>query len=502
MPTIVYPFFDDMENSVLTHANWLSSSWELDDNACSGDSIWTDSPWGNYPYWVNLGSSGRFNSSLTLAGNIELPADPQAHPQLMFQHHYEIGSDWGYVEISENDGHTWDTRATFRGTQPDCRDTSVDLSGYFGRQIRIRFRLWGGASSGYDGWYVDDVRISDDTAVIVKPSIYVTPAEFSVPLLVDSSISETLSIRNEGDGHLTFVILEAVGGGSLTTASSMIRDTEDVSELKGVLKPKEAVSKGDEHAAKAAATLDGNQLDSFTKVDVPWVTENPISGIVPPGDTAEVVVTFDAGGLDRGSYHAYLVIMNNDPDSDVIVVELHLSVNPPGSFSLLAPPDEDTISLPDTLYWERAIDPDPGDTVRYDVWLSTEPDFSNSVVKVDSLVDSSTSITCLPTGSAWYWKVRAYDQLAAERWSNQSWSFEFVSVCCQIRGDVDHSGSIDVADLTYLVSYLFKGGASPPCEEEGNVDGLCGHAGPIDVADLTYLVDYLYRGGDPPPPCP
>ncbi len=77
--------------------------------------------------------------------------------------------------------------------------------------------------------------------------------------------------------------------------------------------------------------------------------------------------------------------------------------------------------------------------------------------------------------------------------------------CCQNRGNADGvigvGGPIDVADLSYLVDYLFRGGAEPPCFEEGNVDGLTGPGGGIDVADLSYLVDYLFRGGPEPPPC-
>jgi hypothetical protein len=78
--------------------------------------------------------------------------------------------------------------------------------------------------------------------------------------------------------------------------------------------------------------------------------------------------------------------------------------------------------------------------------------------------------------------------------------------CCANRGNTDGiigvGGPIDVADLTYLVDYLFVSGPVPPCDEEGNVDGIVGVAGPIDIADLTYLVDYLFQAGTPPPPCP
>ncbi len=77
--------------------------------------------------------------------------------------------------------------------------------------------------------------------------------------------------------------------------------------------------------------------------------------------------------------------------------------------------------------------------------------------------------------------------------------------CCQNRGNVDGviggGGPVDVADLSYLVDFLFKAGPPPPCTEEGNVDGIIGVGGPIDVADLSYLVDYLFQGGPPPPAC-
>jgi len=69
--------------------------------------------------------------------------------------------------------------------------------------------------------------------------------------------------------------------------------------------------------------------------------------------------------------------------------------------------------------------------------------------------------------------------------------------CCELRGNVDHSGAINVADLIYLVDFLFFDGTAPPCEEEGNVDGTGG----INVADLTYLVEFLFFNGPAPPPC-
>ena len=75
--------------------------------------------------------------------------------------------------------------------------------------------------------------------------------------------------------------------------------------------------------------------------------------------------------------------------------------------------------------------------------------------------------------------------------------------CCisPIRGDIDYSGGIiDIADLVYLVDYMFNAGPAPPCFEEGDVDGS--GVAPIDIADLVYLVDYMFNQGPAPPVCP
>jgi hypothetical protein len=63
------------------------------------------------------------------------------------------------------------------------------------------------------------------------------------------------------------------------------------------------------------------------------------------------------------------------------------------------------------------------------------------------------------------------------------------------RGDVNGDGIINIGDVVYLVSYLYKGGPAPDPEWVGdaNSDGI------VNIGDVVYLVSYLYKGG--PPPC-
>ena len=78
---------------------------------------------------------------------------------------------------------------------------------------------------------------------------------------------------------------------------------------------------------------------------------------------------------------------------------------------------------------------------------------------------------------------------------------EELDCCTGIPGDVDGNGNYypDVADLVYLVSYMFSGGAEPSCLKESNIDGA-GYDHP-DISDLVYLVSYVFSYGPEPPSC-
>ena len=75
-----------------------------------------------------------------------------------------------------------------------------------------------------------------------------------------------------------------------------------------------------------------------------------------------------------------------------------------------------------------------------------------------------------------------------------------ITCCVGSRGNVngDPLESIDISDLTELVTYMFKNGADPTCLEEANINGT----GEIDVSDLTFLTNYMFKHGPYPPACP
>lgn len=65
--------------------------------------------------------------------------------------------------------------------------------------------------------------------------------------------------------------------------------------------------------------------------------------------------------------------------------------------------------------------------------------------------------------------------------------------------DADQMGTVDLADLTFLIDHLFIGFDDLPCAQAANIDGDEG--GIVDVADLTFLIDHLFINFPPTAMC-
>jgi immune inhibitor A len=67
-------------------------------------------------------------------------------------------------------------------------------------------------------------------------------------------------------------------------------------------------------------------------------------------------------------------------------------------------------------------------------------------------------------------------------------------LCDFICGDANGNGTINALDITFLINYLYKGGAAPDPLESADVNS----SGAVNALDITYMINYLYRGGNAP----
>ena len=149
-------FLDDGESGM---DNWTTDSpWSLTVvDSHSPSHSWTDSPGGDYTNSVDV--------SLTSVG---IDVSSLANPTLSFWTRYatEAGSDYCYVEVSTDGGGTWVNVATYTGQNTNWTNEQVGLRNFAGAtNLRLRFRLVSNDSVTYDGWYIDDMEISEGPAI-------------------------------------------------------------------------------------------------------------------------------------------------------------------------------------------------------------------------------------------------------------------------------------------------------------------------------------------------
>ena len=195
----------------------------------------------------------------------------------------------------------------------------------------------------------------------------------------------------------------------------------------------------------------------YQQVEVPVYAHNftPLRKIkIPVEYDGEMSVTWDSFSTDgcRTEFFDGQSYLHFDPSGKRMTIKIESSTSdlPIGSGEIARL----FFTLPASAQW--------GDTniIRIDGYNNYLPEFSGLFATYNPVIASGVLFACLP------------------------------------HGDVDGVPGINVADLNYLVNYMFSGGPAPQPElETGDVD--CDQS--VDVADLTYMVDYMFRSG--PPPC-
>ena len=130
-------------------------------------------------------------------------------------------------------------------------------------------------------------------------------------------------------------------------------------------------------------------------------------------------------------------------------------------------------------------------SVTYTLQYSPDPSFTEATT-IEDIAENTYIVpdTVALDDTTYYWRVEAVD--AADNHSGyQEHPFQFTVF---VAGDANRDGVINVADIVYLVNYLYRSGDPPDPEAAGDANG----DGIVNVADVVYLVNYLYKGGDPP----
>lgn len=178
---------------------------------------------------------------------------------------------------------------------------------------------------------------------------------------------------------------------------------------------------------------------------------------------------------------------NNDP---VITGHLHCKYPQDECYDCIKLGEEITIEI-------DAYDPD-GDPIWYEWWCY----WGYFIVNGNPVPACTTLENYVIYQAPTWWSeddlwVYVHDNQGGVSWTHSVvdvFDPEYSCLC----GDVYEDLTIDMGDLLYLISYLYKGGPPPPDPfERGDVNNDC----LIDLGDILYLTSYLYHGGPYPECC-
>jgi len=160
---VAFPWTDDVESGV---GSWFADSpWSISDvNSRSGSHHWTDSPAGSY--------RPNENTSLTFTIDLSGPEAKTAVLRFWERYSFQPNADWGFVEVSTNQGDSWTMEYAVTGSSADWRQDEIDLSPYWGSaQVSIRYRVMSNSSAESDGWHIDDLEIASLARDIPYPFV-------------------------------------------------------------------------------------------------------------------------------------------------------------------------------------------------------------------------------------------------------------------------------------------------------------------------------------------
>ena len=336
---VTFPAFDAVSGSETTRTFRLLANTEATttlffaDDMEDGDANWTVEHAAGSIDWTlgagngNEGSAGWFaddvasitDQYLILAESIALTDEAE----LRFTHRYdsEAGFDGGVVEISTDDGGTWEDlgdamtengyngtistqyqspiggRDAFNGSSGGFLTTVADLSDYVNEDILIRFRFATDVSVSADGWYVDDVEIGS------------APAAVSVEACAADTETDCAQSR--------VLVLEPI-----EPAPGVEVSDDDVAV---------AIAPDGMDTVEITITNDGEraldwQIGSQMEMPASWLSADPVSGTIEVGASETVTLTFDATDITEEISEELLAVYSNDPENVVTDIAVTMTI--------------------------------------------------------------------------------------------------------------------------------------------------------------------------------
>ncbi len=198
----------------------------LSDNAESGIGNWTvTGAWSVHTDSYHSAShsfayapySANADGSLTLATPFNSTSTPVLFLTFWQRYDLENSYDFGAVEVSSDNGTTWQTVASYTGTNLTWTQQSFNITNYSAgsSQVKIRFHLTSDAGVQNQGWWVDDITLTDycGTLTGVNQTHSGTPVTFALNQNYPNPFnpSTTIKFQLPKQAYVTIKVYDILG---------------------------------------------------------------------------------------------------------------------------------------------------------------------------------------------------------------------------------------------------------------------------------------------------
>jgi hypothetical protein len=115
------------------------------------------------------------------------------------------------------------------------------------------------------------------------------------------------------------------------------------------------------------------EVEDYSLHVLGWVTANPMSGTIPAGSNQDITFSFDATGLELGTYAVNYTIFSNDPDNSELVVPVTMHVT---DAAVVVTADKDSICFSGSTTLHADVIGGSG-SFTY-AWTSDPPGFTST----------------------------------------------------------------------------------------------------------------------------
>jgi subtilisin family serine protease len=273
---------------------------------------------------------------------IDLPAEGVA--TLLYENRFwsTVGNFAAWVEVSTDGGTLWHTLTEYTKTRGPLLE-QVDLAGYAGKTVQIRWRYstqnyWGSLHQQIDNVKVSTgCRLKSNLGGLVVGHMYdtYTGKPVTEEIVVTNDLSQTASTDASG----LFVLFSSAGTRTITAkpspGSGYGSSAQRVDVRAGGIVQKNfrlpagklgsspeklrvTLSAGSRKTATLRLVNRGGKEASFWLTTAisgtgAWLTVSPDSGAVAARKTTPIAVTFDSAGLPSGTYEAEIRVANGTP---------------------------------------------------------------------------------------------------------------------------------------------------------------------------------------------